>query len=74
MTAIFGRESTPTKLARYRCTALLRVDICNVEGFSLTTLMISLLPVCQQTGGVNVSVFAVGDCCGCPAKGAVDRG
>jgi len=36
----------------------------------LTTLNnISLLAV-QHQGEVNVSLFAVGDCCGCPTKGA----
>jgi hypothetical protein len=42
--------------------------------FALTTLNgNSLLLVRQQAGEVNVSLFAVGDCCGCPTKGAADR-
>src|SRR5215471_16342494 len=41
--------------------------------FSLTTLNNISPPGGSTPGGeVNVSLFAVGDCCGCPTKGAAD--
>jgi hypothetical protein len=41
--------------------------------WSASSLSLGLLLAQQQAVGVNVSLFALGDCCGYPAKGAVDR-
>jgi hypothetical protein len=42
------------------------------KAFLIDNIDLSLLPS-DNRGEVNVSLFAVGDCCGCPTKDAADR-